>query len=85
MFTPLVFPITLFGEIDIDILRNANKLTFCLCELCEKRCLAGLPAIFVPFVLKTVFLNTKFTKIIHKGHKVEFGNVIFMALFDIIC
>ena len=43
------------------ILRNANKLTFCLCELCENLC--------VLCVEKTVVLNTKFTKVLHKGHK----------------
>jgi hypothetical protein len=32
--------------------RNANKLTFCLCELCENLCALC--------VRKTVFLNTKF-------------------------
>ena len=43
-----------------NLLRNANRLTFFLSVLCET------------FVFKkTVFLNTKDTKILHKEHKVE--------------
>ena len=33
--------------------------------------------------MKTVFLNTKDTKFLHKGRKVEYENVIFMALYGI--
>ena len=45
------------------ILRNANRLTFFLCELCED---------FESFVFKkTVFLNTKDTKFLHKEYNLS--------------